>query len=109
MTLIQTMSFGITARRDKIPHMDVKVKSTVEEIRRRFDGDVERFSNLDTGQTATMDAPLTMELITLAAVACNPNPRAVLDLGCGAGNNTLKLLDRLCFRGLDFCRVEYDL
>ena len=89
--------------------MNVKVKSTVEEIRRRFDSDVERFSNLDTGQTATMDAPLTMELITMAAVACNPNLRAVLDLGCGAGNNTLKLLDRLRSRGLAFYQVQYDL
>jgi tRNA (cmo5U34)-methyltransferase len=89
--------------------MYIKVKSTVEEIRRRFDGEVERFANLETGQTATMDAPLTMELITTAAVACNPNLRAVLDLGCGAGNNTLKLLDRLRSRGLAFCRVQYDL
>ena len=34
-------------------------KSTVEEIRQRFDGDVERFSNLETGQSATVDAPLS--------------------------------------------------
>lgn len=33
-----------------------------------------------------------MELITCAALAWNPNPRTVLDIGCGAGNNTLKLL-----------------
>jgi tRNA (cmo5U34)-methyltransferase len=32
-------------------------KSTVEQIRERFDGDVERFSNLETGQSATIDAP----------------------------------------------------
>ena len=30
-------------------------KSTIEDIRKRFDDDVERFSNLDTGQTATDD------------------------------------------------------
>jgi tRNA (cmo5U34)-methyltransferase len=29
-------------------------KSTVEEIRARFDHDVERFSNLETGQAATI-------------------------------------------------------
>jgi tRNA (cmo5U34)-methyltransferase len=29
-------------------------KSTIEEIRQRFDGDVERFSNLETGQSATI-------------------------------------------------------
>ena len=66
-------------------------KSTTEEIRARFDGDVERFSNLDTGQTATIDAPLAMELITQAAIASTRSIRHVLDIGCGAGNNTLKL------------------
>lgn len=67
-------------------------KSTPAEIKARFDGDVERFSNLDTGQTATMDAPLAMELITQAAVRSTQPIRKVLDIGCGAGNNTLKLL-----------------
>jgi tRNA (cmo5U34)-methyltransferase len=67
-------------------------KSTTEDIRKRFDTDVERFSNLETGQTATVDAPLAMELIARAAVAVNSNIKTVLDIGCGAGNNTLKLL-----------------
>lgn len=67
-------------------------KSSIDEIRRRFDRDVERFSNLETGQTATIDAPLAMELITQAAFASTPKINKVLDLGCGAGNNTLKLL-----------------
>jgi len=67
-------------------------RSTVDEIRERFDQDVERFSNLETGQSAAMDAPLALELITQAALAVNPAPRRVLDLGCGAGNFTLRLL-----------------
>ena len=67
-------------------------KSTVDDIRKRFDADVERFSNLETGQQATIDAPLAMELITQAAVAVTPQAKTVLDIGCGAGNNTLKLL-----------------
>jgi len=70
-------------------------KSTVEDIRRRFDEDVDRFSNLQTGQSATIDAPLVLELVTEAAAATTPHARAVLDVGCGAGNYTLKLLQRL--------------
>ena len=67
-------------------------KSSIEEIKKRFDNDVVRFSNLETGQSATVDAPLAMELITKAAVKLTANIRRVLDIGCGAGNNTLKLL-----------------
>lgn len=72
-----------------------KEKSTVEEIRARFDADVERFSDLSIGQEAAMDSALCMELIADAAVAVNPKAGAVLDIGCGAGNYTLKLLQRL--------------
>ncbi len=68
-------------------------KSYVHEIKERFDNDVERFSNLETGQSATVDAPLAMELITQAAYRSTPNIKRVLDIGCGAGNNTLKFLE----------------
>jgi tRNA (cmo5U34)-methyltransferase len=71
------------------------MKSTVEQIRARFDNDVERFSNLETGQTATVDAPLALDLITRAAAAVTPHAAHVLDIGCGAGNYTLKLLQAL--------------
>jgi tRNA (cmo5U34)-methyltransferase len=66
-------------------------KSSLEEIRQRFDEDVERFSNLETGQSATVDAPLALELVTQAAIAATPLIRRVLDIGCGAGNFTLRL------------------
>lgn len=71
------------------------MKSTVEEIRQRFDADVERFANLETGQSATVDAPLAMALVAEAAAATTPHARHALDVGCGAGNYTLKLLERL--------------
>ncbi|MDQ2800391.1 MAG: class I SAM-dependent methyltransferase, partial [Armatimonadota bacterium] len=58
-------------------------KSTVEQIRARFDNDVERFSNLATGQTATMDAPLILDVIAQAATATTPDAHSVLDIGCG--------------------------
>jgi tRNA (cmo5U34)-methyltransferase len=67
-------------------------KSSNEEIKKRFDNDVERFSNLETGQRSMIDADIMMDLITKTAVRCNPNAKKVLDVGCGAGNNTLKLL-----------------
>lgn len=74
------------------PH---QMKSTIQEIRERFDKDVERFSNLETGQSATMDAPLTLQLISEAAAQVNPRATSLLDIGCGAGNYSLKLLERL--------------
>lgn len=74
-------------------NFSLKNKSSIDDIRKRFDGDVERFSNLETGQQATVDAPLSMVLITQAAVRTNPDAKNVLDIGCGAGNNSLKLAE----------------
>ena len=71
------------------------MKATVEEIRQRFDADVERFSNLETGQSATVDAPLVLALVAQAAAVTTPHANHVLDVGCGAGNYTLKLLEFL--------------
>jgi len=71
------------------------MKSTVEQIRERFDNDVERFSNLETGQSATIDAPLVLDLIAAAASTVTPHATSVLDIGCGAGNYTLKVLQTL--------------
>ena len=70
------------------------MKSSIDQIRERFDHDVERFSNLQTGQSATIDAPLVMDLVTQAAAVTTPHARHVVDVGCGAGNYTLKLLER---------------
>lgn len=70
-------------------------KSTIQEIRERFDNDVERFSNLETGQLSTLDAAISLELITESAKRINPQATNVLDIGCGAGNYTLKILSKL--------------
>ncbi len=70
------------------------MKSSVDEIRERFDRDVERFSNLETGQSATVDAPIALELIAQAAVAATPNLDHLLDVGCGAGNFALRVLEK---------------
>ena len=68
------------------------MKSSVTEIRERFDADVERFSNLETGQSSTIDAPLSLELIVRAAAATTPYATHLLDVGAGAGNYALKML-----------------
>ena len=70
-------------------------KSTVEEIRERFDDDVERFSNLETGQVSTIDAALSLELITESARRINPRATRLLDIGCGGGNFTLMMLTKI--------------
>jgi tRNA (cmo5U34)-methyltransferase len=70
-------------------------KSTVEQIRKRFDADVDRFSNLETGQSATIDAPLSLALIASAASRVTPQAKSLLDIGCGAGNYSLKILEQL--------------
>lgn len=70
-------------------------KSTVEEIKQRFDNDVERFSNLDTGQLSTIDAKISLELITEASKRIVPNAENLLDIGCGAGNYSLMMLTKI--------------
>lgn len=70
-------------------------KSTVAEIKQRFDNDVERFSNLNTGQVSTIDAKISLELITEASKRIVPNAKDLLDIGCGAGNFTLMMLSKV--------------
>lgn len=69
-------------------------KSTIEEIKERFDNDVERFSNLDSGQVATIDAKISLELLTEASKRIVPNAKNLLDIGCGAGNYSLMMLTK---------------
>ena len=58
----------------------MREKSSVEEIRERFDHDVERFSNLQSGQVSTVDAALSLELITEAAARLTPLATDLLDV-----------------------------
>jgi tRNA (cmo5U34)-methyltransferase len=70
-------------------------KSTVDQIRQRFDADVERFSKLESGQQAAMDAAVILDVVARAA-ACHVRPQGkLLDLGCGAGNFTLRVLEQV--------------
>ena len=67
-------------------------KSSTQTIQERFDNDVERFSNLDTGQRAVIDAPLILDLISALSIQLVPHAQNILDIGCGAGNNTIKIV-----------------
>lgn len=70
-------------------------KSTIEEIQERFDNDVERFSNIETGQLSTIDARVSLELITEAAKRIVPEATNLLDIGCGAGNYSIMMLSKV--------------
>ena len=67
-------------------------KRTVAEIGNYFNGEVERFSDLGKGQASIKDARLMMELLAETASALAPETHDILDIGCGAGNQTLNLL-----------------
>lgn len=66
-------------------------KASIDTIRQNFDSQVERFSNIETGQTTAIDSPLCMELIAQAAKNSTPKAHNILDLGCGGGNYAVKL------------------
>jgi tRNA (cmo5U34)-methyltransferase len=66
-------------------------KSSVEEIRAKFDGMTERYTDLENGQDTALDSPLCMELISKAASIYNHDAKTIMDLGCGGGNYIVKL------------------
>jgi tRNA (cmo5U34)-methyltransferase len=71
------------------------MKSSVEEIRKHFDNDVERFANEETGQTAAMDSLLVLQMIADSIALRHPDAAMLCDIGCGGGNFTVKILRRL--------------
>src|SRR5665811_1782794 len=66
-------------------------KSTLEAVRENFDQQVERFSNIETGQTTAIDSPLCMELVARSAALLIPDATRIMDLGCGGGNYAVKV------------------
>jgi tRNA (cmo5U34)-methyltransferase len=67
-------------------------KATIEEIKNRFDNDVEEFSNLIFGQTSVIDAKISLNLVAEVTKIIVPKAINLLDIGCGAGNYTLAVL-----------------
>ena len=70
----------------------METKRTAAEIGRYFNGEVERFSDLAKGQASIKDARLMMDLLAETASSLIPETHTILDIGCGAGNQTLNLL-----------------
>jgi len=70
-------------------------KSTVEEIRQRFDAETNLYTNLETGQVSAVDSALAMSLVAEAAAVTTSHAAHLLEVGCGGGNYTLKLLERM--------------
>jgi tRNA (cmo5U34)-methyltransferase len=70
-------------------------KATLEEIKERFDIDVEEFSDLDTGQVSIIDSKIYLELVTEVSKRIKPNSFNLLDVGCGAGNYTIMMLSKI--------------
>ena len=75
--------------------MDISNKWTVDEIRKRFDRQVDRFSDPNTPQQLTIDSPFCLELLTDAAKYVCPDATTLLDIGSGGGNYTVKMLGKL--------------
>jgi len=70
-------------------------KSTVDEIRAHFDQHVERFSNLQSGQQTMVDARLILDLVAASARGVLVPGMSLLDIGCGAGNFTINVLQQV--------------
>lgn len=70
-------------------------KISAEEIRKRFDQDVERFSDETTGQHSIVDAPLVLQMVEDTIAAMCPKADTLCDIGCGAGNFSLRIARRL--------------
>lgn len=70
-------------------------KASVEEIKVRFDNDVDRFTNLQTGQVSVVDAPIMLEIVSEVAKRVRPEATDMLDLGCGGGNYAAKMVSKM--------------
>ena len=67
-------------------------KSTPKDIREKFDHEVHKYGNLDHGQVSAMDSVLIMDTVAEYAGAVQSGAKELLDIGCGAGNYTIKTL-----------------
>ncbi len=86
-------------------------KITIDELRNQFDNEVERFSDEKGGQATSVDAPLVLEMVENSIARMHPNAVSLCDIGCGAGNFSLRIarkLPRLDITLLDLSRPMLD-
>lgn len=73
----------------------MSTEGSKEKLSTYFDTQVERFSNLVTGQQSIIDAPVMLQRLAIAARTLAPDAKNILDIGCGGGNQTLNILSVL--------------
>lgn len=66
-------------------------KMTLDEIRKKFDEKVDYYSNAEAGQENTPDAAAVLDMIMASIKDLDSAPESICDLGCGAGNFSLRL------------------
>lgn len=76
-------------------------KMTVEEIREKFDNRVDYYSNAEAGQENMPDAGKVLSMMMEAVALLNPQPVVGCDIGCGAGNFSVRLSRRIQNMTLD--------
>jgi hypothetical protein len=87
LALVSSWSSGCPSRKHRTPH--ALIRSANKPVPRSELASVEeclirgRKNNLETDQSATIDAPLTMALVAQAVSATTPHARHVLDVGPG--------------------------
>lgn len=66
-------------------------KSTPSEIRKKFNSLVDNYSDLESGQRTAVDSTLIASLIADTVSKVNPLATEILDIGCGAGNYSIRI------------------
>ena len=70
-------------------------KISMDELRKRFDGDVDRFSDEQKGQETFVDAPLVLGMVEETIRRMDPEARDLCDIGCGGGNYSIRIARKL--------------
>lgn len=72
-------------------NLDIMKKISMDELRRRFDVDVDRFSDERNGQRTAVDAALVLDMLERLIARMHPGAKDLCDIGCGAGNFALRI------------------